>query len=104
LAFRAIHHVADGLYFPSLTGLASLASVLPIQGVSSGFLTKTQRGEINMFTGRIQTVETNKRQNSVRRLLSFLVLSVFALTIFAGKARAQIIGDLDVNIPFQFHA
>src|ERR1700740_3636779 len=57
-----------------------------------------------MFTGTIQRAETNKRKTSVQQLLSFLVLSVFALTIFAGKARAQIIGDLDVNIPFQFHA
>jgi len=57
-----------------------------------------------MFTGNIQKVEINKRKNGVRRLLSFLVLSVFALTIFAGKACAQIVGDLDVNIPFQFHA
>jgi len=35
--------------------------------------------------------------------LSFLVLPVFALTIFAGKASAQIDGDLDADIPFQFH-
>src|SRR6266404_9572065 len=57
-----------------------------------------------MFTGTMQKAETNKRKTSVQRLLSFLVLSVFALTIFAGKARAQIIGDLDADIPFQFHA
>jgi len=57
-----------------------------------------------MFTGSIQRTETNKRKTSVQRLLSFLVLSVFALTIFAGKACAQIVGDLDVDIPFQFHA
>src|SRR5712671_2533125 len=57
-----------------------------------------------MFTGTIQRAETNKRKTSVQQLLSVLVLSVFALTIFAGKAHAQIIGDLDVDIPFQFHA
>jgi len=57
-----------------------------------------------MFTGSIQRTETNKGKNSVKQFLSFLVLSVFALTIFAGKARAQIVGDLDVDIPFQFHA
>ena len=57
-----------------------------------------------MFTGTIQRAETNKRKTSVQQLLSFLVLSVFALTIFAGKAHAQIVGDLDVDIPFQFHA
>ena len=57
-----------------------------------------------MFTGTIQTTEATKRRTSVHQLLSLLVLSVFALTIFAGKAHAQIVGDLDVNIPFQFHA
>ena len=57
-----------------------------------------------MILGSIQKVETNKRKTIVQRLLSFLVLSVFALTIFAGKAHAQIVGDLDVDIPFQFHA
>src|SRR6266478_4321677 len=57
-----------------------------------------------MFTGIIQKTEANKSRSSVQRLLSLLVLSVFALTIFAGKAHAQIVGDLDVDIPFQFHA
>src|SRR5713101_3450799 len=57
-----------------------------------------------MFTGTIQKTEANKRKTVVQKLLSFLVVSVFALTIFAGKAHAQIVGDLDVDIPFQFHA
>ena len=57
-----------------------------------------------MFTGTIQRAETNKRKTSVQQLLSVLVLSVFALTIFAGKAHAQIVGNLDVDVPFQFHA
>jgi hypothetical protein len=57
---------------------------------------------MNMFTRSIQKAETNKRKG-VRQLLSFLVFSVFALTIFAGKARAQIVADLDAYIPFQFH-
>jgi hypothetical protein len=57
-----------------------------------------------MFPGSIQKAETSKTKTSVQKLLTFLVLSVFALTIFAGKAHTQIVGDLDVNIPFQFHA
>src|SRR5712672_2760515 len=57
-----------------------------------------------MFPGSIQKAETSNTKTSVQKLLSFLVLSVFALTIFARKAHAQIVGDLDVNIPFQFHA
>jgi hypothetical protein len=37
-------------------------------------------------------------------LLSLFVALVLALTIYASKANAQIVGDLEVNIPFQFHA
>jgi hypothetical protein len=37
------------------------------------------------------------------RLLSLLIALVFALTIYPSEAHAQIVGDLEVNIPFQFH-
>lgn len=57
-----------------------------------------------MLPGSTQKAETNKRRTIVRQLMSFVVLSIFATTIFAGKAHAQIVGDLDVDIPFQFHA
>jgi len=56
-----------------------------------------------MFTGSIQKIEPNKSKGGVQQFLSFLLLPVFALTIFAGKASAQIDGDLDAEIPFQFH-
>ncbi len=56
-----------------------------------------------MFTGSIQKTEPNKSKGGVQQFLSFLLLPVFALTIFAGKASAQIDGDLDAEIPFQFH-
>jgi len=56
-----------------------------------------------MFTGRIGKTEPNQRKGGVQRFLSFLLLPVFALTIFAGKASARIEGDLDAEIPFQFH-
>src|ERR1700676_2764291 len=36
--------------------------------------------------------------------LSLLMALLFALTICPSKAHAQIIGNLEVNIPFQFHA
>jgi hypothetical protein len=39
-----------------------------------------------------------------RNLLSLFIALVFTLTIYPTKAHAQIIGDLDVTIPFQFHA
>ena len=37
-------------------------------------------------------------------MLSLFIALVFALTIYPTQAHAQIIGDLEVNIPFQFHA
>jgi len=56
-----------------------------------------------MFTGSIQKTEPNKSKGGVQQFLSLLLLPIFALTIFAGKASAQIDGDLDADIPFQFH-
>jgi hypothetical protein len=38
------------------------------------------------------------------QLLSFFIAAVFALSIHPAKAHAQISGDLEVNIPFQFYA
>ena len=40
----------------------------------------------------------------VQYLLTLFIAFVFALTIYASRAQAQIVGDLEVNIPFQFHA
>src|ERR1700722_4045448 len=40
----------------------------------------------------------------VHYLLTLFVAFVFALTIYASRVQAQIVGDLEVNIPFQFHA
>jgi len=37
------------------------------------------------------------------RLLSLLIALVFALTMYPTKAKAQITGDLEVDVPFQFH-
>src|ERR1700686_3840617 len=45
-----------------------------------------------------------KRQESKHQLLALFVALIFALSLNATKAQAQIIGDLQVNIPFQFHA
>jgi|HubBroStandDraft_4_1064222.scaffolds.fasta_scaffold81472_3 hypothetical protein len=37
------------------------------------------------------------------QFLSFFAACVFALTMYPTKANAQIIGDMEANIPFQFH-
>jgi hypothetical protein len=57
-----------------------------------------------MFTEFIEKVQASQK-NSVRRLwLPLFIALVFALTIHPGKVQAQVIGNLEVNIPFQFHA
>jgi hypothetical protein len=38
------------------------------------------------------------------QLLMLFIGFVFALTVNPGQAHAQVIGDLEANIPFQFHA
>jgi hypothetical protein len=40
---------------------------------------------------------------SPRHLLTISVALVCALAIYPSKAHAQIVGDLEANIPFQFH-
>ena len=37
------------------------------------------------------------------QLLSLFIALVFALTMYPTKARAQIVGNLEADIPFQFH-
>ena len=44
------------------------------------------------------------RETKKHLLLSVFIALVFALTVYPTKAQAQIIDQLDVNIPFQFHA
>jgi hypothetical protein len=56
-----------------------------------------------MFIEAIDQAHANHKRTSGHHLLSLLIALVFALTIYPSKAHAQIIGDLQVNIPFQFH-
>jgi hypothetical protein len=57
-----------------------------------------------MFTEAIDKAQASHKGTRRHQLLSLFVALVLALTIYATKARAQIVGDLEVNIPFQFHA
>lgn len=57
-----------------------------------------------MFIKVIDKAHANHIGTTGRQLLlSFLAL-VFVLSIYPDKAHAQIVGDLEVSIPFQFHA
>jgi hypothetical protein len=57
-----------------------------------------------MFSKTIDRAPATQKGTRLRYLLSLLVAMVFVLTIYPSKAHAQIIGDLEVNIPFAFHA
>jgi hypothetical protein len=56
-----------------------------------------------MFIEAIDKAHANHKWTGGHHLLSLLIALVFALTIYPSKAHAQIVGDLQVNIPFQFH-
>jgi hypothetical protein len=64
----------------------------------------TQKGDMTMFTEAIDKAHANHIGTRGRQLLPLFIALVFALTIYPTKAHAQIVGDLEANIPFQFHA
>src|ERR1700756_5129581 len=57
-----------------------------------------------MVIETINQVQVNPTGTKGRHWLSLLMLLLFALTVCSSKAHAQIIGNIEVNVPFQFHA
>jgi hypothetical protein len=57
-----------------------------------------------MFVENIGNAYANRKETQRFRLLSLFIALVFALTIYPNELHAQIVGDLEVTIPFQFHA
>jgi hypothetical protein len=57
-----------------------------------------------MFTEPIEMAHTSRNGAIGRQLLLSFMALFFALTIYPSKAHAQIIGEIEANIPFQFHA
>jgi hypothetical protein len=57
-----------------------------------------------MFTESIDKAHAIRKGTKPFQLLSFLVVLVPVLTIHPAKAHAQIVGDLQVTVPFQFYA
>jgi hypothetical protein len=57
-----------------------------------------------MFIESIDRTQASHKGTRLRQLLLSFIALFFALTIYPAKAHAQIVGDLEVNIPFQFHA
>jgi hypothetical protein len=63
-----------------------------------------QKGDTTMCTELRDRVHANSIGTGGRKLLLSIIALIFALTIYPTKAHAQIIRDLEVTIPFQFHA
>src|SRR3981189_1837908 len=57
-----------------------------------------------MFTEPIEMAHASRNGAIGRQLLLSFIALFFALTIYPSKAHAQIIGEIEANIPFQFHA
>jgi hypothetical protein len=57
-----------------------------------------------MFIEVINKAHVSHQGTRGYQLLSLFMALVLALAIYPTKAHAQIVGDLEVNIPFQFHA
>jgi hypothetical protein len=57
-----------------------------------------------MFTEAPNKASANHKATRPVHLLSLLIALVFAPAIYPTKANAQIIGDVEATIPFQFHA
>jgi hypothetical protein len=57
-----------------------------------------------MFNETIDKAYASQEGTRGRRLLPLFIALVFALTIHPAKAHAQIAGELEADIPFQFHA
>ena len=57
-----------------------------------------------MVIETIDKVQVNQQGTRRHHWVSFLIAVLFALMVCPSKAPAQIIGNLEVNIPFQFHA
>jgi hypothetical protein len=57
-----------------------------------------------MFTEAVKKVTASHKATTPRHSLSIFAAMFFALMIYPTTARAQIIGDVEANIPFQFYA
>src|ERR1700682_5961959 len=59
---------------------------------------------MSMITEVIDEAHTKHIKTRGRQLLPLFIALIFALTIYPSKTHAQIVGGLEADIPFQFHA
>jgi len=57
-----------------------------------------------MITEPVEMAHASRSQTMARHLLLSFIALVFTLTFPPSKAHAQVAGEIEANIPFQFHA
>jgi hypothetical protein len=57
-----------------------------------------------MFVETTSNAHAGRKVTSRQHWLALFIAAALALTIIPSKAQAQIVDDIEVNIPFQFHA
>jgi hypothetical protein len=77
-----------------------------VASLDASILFASDRNEekITMFTEVINKVTANHKATRRHQLLKLFIAFIFALAIYPTQAHAQIIGDVEAKIPFQFHA
>ena len=81
--------------------------MLPIAILPLGALPLLAVTETRSITMQIKTRDNGYASHQGARghqLLRLFAALILALAIYPGKAHAQIVGSIEVNIPFQFHA
>jgi hypothetical protein len=76
-----------------------------VASLDASILFASDRNEekVTMFTEAIDKINANHKATRRYQLLKLFIAFIFALAIYPTQAHAQIIGDIDATIPFQFH-
>lgn len=96
LLFRTTLLLIFGYCFQSFTHKSALAPALPTElcrSINAIFRRETNEGKITMCSETIYRAPASQSRRRGRYLL-----------IYPVKAHAQIVGDVEANIPFAFHA
>jgi hypothetical protein len=62
-----------------------------------------QKGEMNMYNENLGNLETTRTSRGFRNFLPLLFTLLIAASFSATSAHAQIIGNVEAQIPFPFH-
>jgi hypothetical protein len=79
---------------------AALRNCVVSAGREDVFAGNRNEEKNTMFTEAINKVSATHKGTRRHHLLSFVIALFFALTMYSSQAHAQIIGDIDANIPF----